>query len=96
VLTKPRTRPIYIDKDNEVIVELQTDAPLKRAIMPNGGRRMVLSSLKTYGYDAPSGWWTRSKSIARTAPTAPMLFTANLVCSLMLASRGLTLMKTIL
>src|SRR5262249_46273525 len=42
--------PGYIDKDNEVIVGLQTEAPLKRAIMPNGGFRMVLSSLKTYGY----------------------------------------------
>ena len=27
----------YIDKENEIIVGLQTDAPLKRAIMPNGG-----------------------------------------------------------
>ncbi len=42
--------PGYIDKDNEVIVGLQTEAPLKRAIMPNGGFRMVLNSLKTYGY----------------------------------------------
>ena len=41
----------YIDKDNEIIVGLQTDAPLKRAIMPNGGFRMVLTSLKTYGYE---------------------------------------------
>jgi formate C-acetyltransferase len=41
----------YIDKDNEVIVGLQTEAPLKRAIMPNGGFRMVLTSLKTYGYE---------------------------------------------
>jgi formate C-acetyltransferase len=43
--------PGYIDRQNEVIVGLQTDAPLKRAIMPNGGFRMVLSSLKNYGYD---------------------------------------------
>src|SRR5262249_7183186 len=43
--------PGYIDKDNEIIVGLQTEAPLKRAIMPNGGFRMVLSALKTYGYE---------------------------------------------
>ena len=41
----------YIDKDHEIIVGLQTEAPLKRAIMPNGGFRMVLSALKTYGYE---------------------------------------------
>ncbi len=43
--------PGYIDRDNEIIVGLQTDAPLKRAIMPNGGLRMVLVSLKSYGYE---------------------------------------------
>ena len=45
----------YIDKDNEVIVGLQTDAPLKRAIMPNGGLRMVLNALEAYRLRARPG-----------------------------------------
>ena len=42
--------PGYIDKDKELIVGLQTDAPLKRAIMPNGGLRMVQNGLEAFGY----------------------------------------------
>ncbi len=42
--------PGYIDKGNEIIVGLQTDAPLKRAIMPNGGLRMVEMGLEAYHY----------------------------------------------
>ena len=42
--------PGYIDKNNEVIVGLQTDAPLKRGIFPKGGIRMVENSLNAYGY----------------------------------------------
>ena len=43
--------PGYIDRENEVIFGLQTEAPLKRSIMPNGGFRLVLNALKTYGYE---------------------------------------------
>lgn len=39
----------YIDRDLEEIVGLQTDAPLKRAIMPNGGIRIVEKSAESYG-----------------------------------------------
>ena len=38
----------YINKDLETIVGLQTEAPLKRAIIPNGGIRMVEGSCKAY------------------------------------------------
>ena len=43
----------YIDRDIELIVGLQTDKPLRRAIMPYGGIRTVNNSLKAYGLELP-------------------------------------------
>lgn len=40
----------YIDKDNEIIVGLQTDAPLKRGVNPFGGMRMAKNACEAYGY----------------------------------------------
>ncbi len=40
----------YLDKENEKVVGLQTDKPLKRAFMPYGGIKMAEESLSTYGY----------------------------------------------
>jgi formate C-acetyltransferase len=47
-------QPGYINKNLEKIVGLQTDAPLKRAIMPNGGLRMVQAGLEAYGFTLDS------------------------------------------
>ena len=43
-------KPGYIDKELEVVVGLQTDAPLKRALMPFGGLRMAQQALESYGF----------------------------------------------
>lgn len=49
--------PGYLDKDLEQIVGFQTDKPLKRAIMPFGGVRVVKKSLEAYGYQLDEGTW---------------------------------------
>lgn len=51
VLTITAFGPGYLDKDNEVIVGLQTDEPLKRGCNPFGGMRMVRDACKQYGYE---------------------------------------------
>ena len=42
--------PGYVDKENEIIVGLQTDGPLKRGVNPFGGMRMVKNACEAYGY----------------------------------------------
>ena len=42
--------PGFIDKENEIIVGLQTDAPLKRGVNPFGGIRMARQACEAYGY----------------------------------------------
>ena len=44
-------KPGYIDKENELIVGLQTDAPLKRGVCPFGGLNMTRKACKAYGYE---------------------------------------------
>ena len=51
VITITAFNPGYLDKDNEIIVGLQTDEPLKRACNPFGGMRMVREACKAYGYE---------------------------------------------
>ncbi|MBQ3126225.1 MAG: formate acetyltransferase, partial [Clostridia bacterium] len=46
--------PGYIDKDNELIVGLQTNRPLKRGVNPFGGMRMVRQACEAYGYQLSS------------------------------------------
>ena len=43
-------KPGYIDKENEIIVGLQTDRPLKRGVNPFGGMRMATQACEAYGY----------------------------------------------
>ena len=46
-------KPGYIDKENELIYGLQTDAPLKRMVNPYGGMRVAEKALQAYGYELP-------------------------------------------
>lgn len=49
--------PGYLDKENEQIVGFQSDAPLKRNIMPSGGIRTVKTALESYGYELDATTW---------------------------------------
>src|SRR5690625_7740533 len=64
--------PGYIDKDAELIVGLQTDAPLKRASMPYGRWRMVAGARQTYG-DEVDPARQRGRTAHRNTPTDAVL-----------------------
>lgn len=46
--------PGYLDKDNELIVGLQTDRPLRRGVNPFGGLKMTRTACEAYGYQLSS------------------------------------------
>ena len=50
VSTLTAYKPGYIDEQNELIVGMQTDSPLKRGLNPFGGMRMVIQACEAYGY----------------------------------------------
>ena len=56
----------YIDRKNEVIVGLQTDAPLKRIVNPYGGYRMVKKSLEAYGFNLEKELEDRFREFRKT------------------------------
>ena len=58
--------PGYIDRELEQIVGLQTDRPLKRAIMPFGGWRMVENGLEAYGFPPAPGLRETFPAIRKT------------------------------
>lgn len=59
-------KPGYIDKENEVIVGLQTDAPLKRMLNPYGGIRLVEKELEVYNKKISSDMLDNFKRIRKT------------------------------
>ena len=61
--------PGYIDKDNEIIVGMQTNRPLKRSVNPFGGMRMVRQACEAYGY-------TLSPTVEEEVRSAPPTTTA--------------------
>ncbi len=59
-------KPGYIDKENEIVVGLQTDKPLKRMLNPYGGIRLVEKELEVYGYEADSTMMNHFKEYRKT------------------------------
>jgi pyruvate-formate lyase len=82
--------PGYIDRDNEVIVGLQTDKPFRRAIMPTGGWGMIENGLKAIGREPDSAVRETLPSIARriTRPSSTCTHRRSAPAGARTSSRG--------
>ena len=70
--------PGYIDKENEVIVGLQTDAPLKRIVNMYGGTKVAIKALESHGYKLNDEVYKHFTSYRKTHNDGVLMLTHQL------------------